>query len=113
METIWKSILGIFISVMIIFSGLAILGANNAAAEAERYLYAAACEISAANFVEEVCQQKIEEASHYDYALSIEMAGDKVEDAFYTGYAVLIMEYPYDVPLIGLHSMQRKQLVVY
>ena len=45
--------------------------------------------------------------------LSVKLSGDAVEDAFYTGYAILTMEYPYDVPLIGLHSVQRKQLIVY
>lgn len=113
MEAIWKAILGVFISAMIIFSGVAILGANNAAAEAERYLYAVAGEISAANFAEEVRLRKIEEAKGYDYALSVKLSGDAVEDAFYTGYVILTMEYPYDVPLIGLHSVQRKQLIVY
>ena len=113
MEAIWKAILGVFISSMIIFSGIAILGANHAAALAESYLYAAANEISASNFALPLRLEKIADARARNYLLSIQLVGGEQEQSFYTNYAILTMEYPYDIPLIGLHRIQTKQLIVY
>ena len=113
MENIWKVILGIFISVMIVFSGLGILKANNDSASAEHYLYAVGIEISASNFAREVCAEKVAEAKGRDYELTVEFVDVGEGKSAHTAYAILTMNYPYEISLLNLHTTHTKQLVVY
>jgi hypothetical protein len=113
MENIWKVILGIFVSVMIIFSGLGILKANNELAAAEQYLYAVGSEISASNFAKSVSDAKVEEARERSYELEVELINTGEGRSMHTAYAILTMSYPYDIALLHLHTTRTRQLIVY
>jgi hypothetical protein len=112
-ENIWKVILGVFISVMIVFSGLGILKANNELMAAEQYLYAAGSEISASNFAKVVSDAKIEDAKKRSYELSVNLVDVGEGRTKHTVYAVLTMQYPYEIALIHLHTTRTKQIIVY
>jgi hypothetical protein len=112
-ENIWKVILGIFISVMIVFSGLGILEANNELVAAEQYLYAVASEISASNFAKTVSDAKIEDAKSRSYELRVQMVDVGEGRTKHTAYAVLTMQYPYEIAMIRLHTTRTKQIIVY
>jgi hypothetical protein len=113
MENIWKVILGVFISAMIIFSGLGILEANNAMNTAEQYLYIAGSEISASDFAEEVSRAKMEEAKKRSYELEVRLIHVGEGKSGHTAYAVLTMQYPYEISLLHLRTVRTKQLIVY
>lgn len=109
MESIFKVILGIFISVIIVFSGFGVLEANNEAMEAEHYLHAVGRMISESDFSKEVVRTAIEKADAQGYKLYVQYAMDG-QDIL---YAVVSLEYPYDIALFHLHTMHRKQITVY
>lgn len=113
MENIWKVILGVFISAMIIFSGLGILQANNDAAYAERYLYMVGNEISMSDFSDEVCDKKIEEARRNNYELKVHKMRVGEGKSMHTAYAILTMKYPYSISILNLQLTFTKQLIVY
>jgi predicted urease superfamily metal-dependent hydrolase len=113
MENIWKVILGVFISVMIVFSGLGILEANNELMAAEQYLYAAGSEISVSNFAKAVSNAKIEEAKQRSYELDVSLVEVGEGRTKHTAYAVLTMQYPYEIALIHLRMTRTKQIIVY
>jgi hypothetical protein len=113
MENICKAILGVFISVMIVFSGLGILEANNDLTAAERYLYAVAGEISASNFAEEVRKAKVEDARERNYELDVRLVNIGEGQSERTAYAVLTLHYPYEIALLGVHTTRTKQMIVY
>lgn len=110
MGSIWKTILGVFISVIIIYCGLGILWANNDAVAAESYLHTIGNEISAANLQETVIEDCKTQAKENGYELRYQMVKD-VEG--YTSYVVLTLEYEYTVSFASLSGTHTKTMTVY
>lgn len=111
MGSIWKIILGIFISVVIVFSTIGVIGANNDAVAADAYLQKVAVEISASNFNSTTIDELKAEATTNGYTLDVELSAST--DA--TGapqYAIVKLTYTYRVALIGLASQHDKEMIV-
>lgn len=70
MQSVFKTILGILIMVMILFSGLGVLWANNEAVAAENYIQRVADEVSTSNLREDVLKAEVEQAKKDGYTLS-------------------------------------------
>lgn len=102
MSSIFKTILGIFISIVIVYSGLGIIGANNDANAASSYLEYISNEIAASNFSQEVIDELIAEASTSpnDYELKVTTKGTENTNR----YAELELTYTYRIKLLGVES---------
>ena len=111
MGSIWKVILGIFVSIVIVFTTIGVIGANNDAMAADAYLQKMAIEISASNFNTEVIEELKEEALTNDYVLDVELS-NSLDPTGVPLYAVVKLEYSYKVALIKLSSKHTKEMIV-
>ena len=97
MSSIFKTILGIFISIVIVYSGIGIIGAA-----ASSYLEYISNEIAASNFSQEVINELIAEASSgpNDYELKVTTKGTEGTNR----YAEVELTYTYRIKLLGVES---------
>ena len=102
MSSIFKTILGIFISIVIVYSGIGIIGANNDANAASSYLEYISNEIAASNFSQEVINELIAEASSgpNDYELKVTTKGTEGTNR----YAEVELTYTHRIKLLGVES---------
>ena len=110
MGSIFKTILGIFLSITIIYCGLGIIWANNDAIAAESYLHTIGNEISAGNLQETVITDCQEQARDNGYELTYHVVKDMEG---YTSYVVLTLEYDYSVSFASLSGKHTKTMTVY
>lgn len=110
MQSIFKTILGILIMVMILFSGLGVLWANNEAVAAENYIQRVANEVSAANLREDVLKAEVEQAKKDGYTLSYDAMDD---NHGMRHYVVLKLKYTYKVSVAALSGEHEKTMTVY
>ena len=104
MDGIIKTILGVVISVVIIYTGLGFLWANNEAVAAEAYLHKVGNEISASNLNEDVVKECQTQATENGYTLIYEIIKDANGVALYVN---LELQYTYSVTFVklaGVHS---------
>ena len=111
MGSIWKVILGVFVCVVIIFTTIGVIGANNDAMAADAYLQKVAAEISASNFNEEAINELIAEATTNNYTLEVELS-DTLDETGTPIYAIAKLKYKYKVALISLVSEHTKEMLV-
>lgn len=111
MESIWKTILGVLVAVLITLAGSAILHANNDAINAQNFLYGAANQYSASNFSETVLAECSRQAAEFGYTLS---ETEKITDICNTTqYVVLELTYTYRIPVLGVNREHSKTVVVH
>lgn len=110
MGSIFKTILGIVITIVIVYCGIGILWANNEAVAAETYLHEIGNEISAANLKESVISECVTQVSENDYELHYEIVHDM--DG-YASYVNLTLDYKYTVSFISLSGTHTKKMTVY
>lgn len=111
MGSIWKVILGIFVSIVIVFTTIGVIGANNDAVAADAYLQKVAIEISASNFNLETINELKQEASANDYTLEVELS-NSLDSTGTPLYAMVKLKYTYKVTLIKLNSEHTKEMIV-
>lgn len=110
MHSIYKTILGILIMVLILYVGMGVLWANNEAVEASSYLNTVGDEISCANLRQNVIDSCVEQAAENNYLLTYEV----VENTDGTrAYVVLTLSYKYTVSVAALSGWHQKTLTVY
>lgn len=108
METIIKTILGVFLALIILFVAVGAIGAINDATAADAYLQICSAELQASNFNEKVITALQTEAEENGYALRVEVKRDSYGDAL---YAVIELDYTFKIPMIGLESEHTKRLL--
>lgn len=110
MQSIYKTILGILIMIMILYAGLGVLWANNEAVAAENYLQRVADEVSAANLRTEVLDAEVKQAKTDGYTLSYDVMDDNYGVRH---YVVLKLKYKYKVSVAALSGEHEKTMTVY
>ena len=110
MGNIFKTILGIVITIVIVYCGIGILWANNEAVAAETYLHEIGNEISAANLKESVITDCATQATENGYELHYDIVYDM--DG-YASYANLTLDYKYMVGFLSLSGTHVKKMTVY
>lgn len=110
MQSVFKTILGILIMVMILFSGLGILWANNEAVAAESYIQRVADEVSSANLRTDVLDAEVDQAKKDGYTLSYDVMDD---NHGVRHYVVLKLHYQYKVSVAALSGTHEKTMTVY
>lgn len=111
MGSVWKTILGVLLAVIIVVAGSSMLEANNNAVLAENYLHKAVAEYSASNFNAKVLNSLTKEAAQMGYELK---ETQNVKDSWgYTSYAILELRYSYEISAIGLSQTHGKSAIVY
>lgn len=108
METIIKSILGIFLAVIIVFVSVGVIGATNDANAADAYLQSCSAELQVSNFNDTVITALQTEARNNGYELRVNVKRDSYGDAL---YAIIELDYTYSMPLIGLESHHTKTVL--
>ena len=111
MGSIWKVILGVMTAVMIVVVGSAILGANNDALNADSFLHVAANTYSESNFNTQVLTHLQEEARKMNYELKLVEQIKRQEGD--TAYAILQLNYNYEIPALQVSQEHAKLVVVY
>ena len=104
MSSFLKIILGVFISVVIVFSGIGVIGANNDANAASSYLEYVSNEIATSNFSQAVINDLITEArtAPNDYILTVTPRG--VDSTGNYHYAEVELTYTYKIKILGVES---------
>lgn len=104
MSSFLKIILGVFISLVIVFSGIGILGANNDANAASSYIQYVSNEIALSNFSQDVIDALVLEAKTEpnNYELSVEKKG--MDAAGNCKYAEVELTYTYSIKILGVES---------
>lgn len=108
METIVKSILTLFLAIIILFVCVGVIGAVNDASAADAYLQNCSAELQISNFNEAVITALQTEASENGYELRVDIKRDNYGDAL---YALIELDYTYSMPLIGLESHHTKRVI--
>lgn len=110
MSEILKSVIAIFLVILIAAGGAGITVANNESTAAGDYLEEAALVIMESNYSSTVIQECISEAAANGYVLTVNVVGS--DDPGMKRYAELILEYSYDVQLFGVSDTKVKKKIV-
>lgn len=108
METIIKSILSIFLAIILVFISVGVIGATNDANAVDAYLQNCSAELQVSNFNASVIEDLQEEALNNGYVLRVDVKRDSYGDAL---YALIEIDYTYSMPLIGLESSHTKRVI--
>jgi len=108
MGTIMKTTLSVVLMLLIAFTTISTISANNEAEAADAYLQQCSAELQVCNFNEIVFEKLKEEAEEFGYVLSMETITDNYGDV---QYAVIKMKYSYSMPLFGLTSEHENTII--
>ena len=110
MSEILKSVIAIFLVILIAAGGAGITVANNESVAANNYLEEAAQVIAESNYSSPVIQECIEEAAVNGYVLTVDVVGSGAPGM--KRYACLTLQYSYDVQLFGVSDTKVKKKIV-
>lgn len=110
MSEILKSVIAIFLIIIIAASGVGVVSANNESIAAGEYLEEVAIVISESNYSTSVIQECIEEAVQNGYTLTVDMTG--AGEPGMKRYAEVTLAYSYDMKLFGVSDAKVKKKIV-
>ena len=108
MGLIMKTALSLILMLMIAFTTISTIGANNESEAADSYMQQCTAELQVCNFNEAVFEKIKKEAEEYDYVLTMETVKDAYGDVL---YAVIEMEYTYRMPLLEFESKHKNRII--
>ena len=110
MSEILKSVIAVFLVILIVFSGVSIVIANNESTAANDYLEEVALVISESNYSTSVIQECIDEATENGYTLTVNVVGSSSPGM--KRYAEITLEYDYEVGMFGVSDPKYKTKIV-
>lgn len=108
MGSIWKTILGLVVFILLVFGCINVVSANNDAVAAENYLNEVSEIISESNLSSNTIQKVIKEAKDNGYELTVNKKSTQIG----SGYAELTLKYEYKIPMLGVSSEHEKHKVI-
>ena len=110
MSEILKSVIAVFMIIIIAASGTGMVVANNESTAAGEYLEEVALVISESNYSDAIIQECIAEADQNGYTLTVDMAGSS--EPGMRRYAEVTLEYSYEMKLFGVSDTKVKKKII-
>lgn len=102
METVVKTFVGLFFSLVLLILGIGMIAASVNARNATAFAAECASRIENSDFADSVVQECEQEAAEKGYVLEVEISGR--EDRPEVKFGSLSLEYPFRIPLIGVEQ---------
>lgn len=110
MSEVLKSVLAMFLVILIAAAGASILVANQESTAAGDYLEEVSRVIAESNYSMNVIQACMEEAAANGYTLNVDVIGASVPGM--KRYAEVTLEYYYEVSMFGVSDLKTRKKIV-